>query len=54
MEILVISDGSTDRTDDIARSFSGQGVKFLRVSPRRKGGRAECRSAVWFPEKSSF
>jgi biofilm PGA synthesis N-glycosyltransferase PgaC len=32
MDVLVISDGSTDRTDDIARSFAGQGVRFLRVA----------------------
>src|ERR1700734_192106 len=31
MEILVVSDGSTDRTDDIARSFADRGVKFLQV-----------------------
>ena len=42
MEILVVSDGSTDRTDDIARSFSDQGVKFLRV-PR--GGKAAALNA---------
>ncbi len=31
IDVLVVSDGSTDRTDDIARSFAGQGVKFMRV-----------------------
>src|SRR5208283_1087193 len=30
MDILVVSDGSTDRTDEIARSFADQGVRFLR------------------------
>ena len=31
MDILVVSDGSTDRTDEIARGFASQGVRFLRV-----------------------
>jgi cellulose synthase/poly-beta-1,6-N-acetylglucosamine synthase-like glycosyltransferase len=43
MEILLVSDGSTDRTDDIARSFASQGVKFLRV-PR--GGKAAALNAA--------
>jgi poly-beta-1,6-N-acetyl-D-glucosamine synthase len=42
MEILVVSDGSTDRTDEIARSFAGQGVKFLRVA---RGGKAAALNA---------
>ncbi len=37
MEVLVISDGSTDRTDEIARNFAGEGVHFLRVP---HGGKA--------------
>jgi cellulose synthase/poly-beta-1,6-N-acetylglucosamine synthase-like glycosyltransferase len=32
MDIMVVSDGSTDRTDEIARSFAGAGVMFMRVS----------------------
>ena len=32
--ILVISDASTDRTDDIVREFAGQGVELLRLSHR--------------------
>ena len=43
MEILVVSDGSTDRTDEIAQSFARQGVKFLRV-PR--GGKAAALNAA--------
>ena len=42
MEILVVSDGSTDRTDEIARSFAGDGVKFLRVP---HGGKAAALNA---------
>ena len=37
MEILIVSDGSEDRTDEIARSFENQGVRFLRVP---HGGKA--------------
>src|SRR5579864_1983758 len=43
MEILVVSDGSTDRTDEIARSFAGEGVKFLRVA---RGGKAAALNAA--------
>jgi cellulose synthase/poly-beta-1,6-N-acetylglucosamine synthase-like glycosyltransferase len=42
MDILVVSDGSTDRTDEIARSFAAQGVKFLRVA---RGGKAAALNA---------
>ena len=42
MDVLVISDGSTDRTDDIARSFANQGVRFLRVA---HGGKAAALNA---------
>jgi poly-beta-1,6-N-acetyl-D-glucosamine synthase len=31
MEILVVSDGSDDRTDEITASFASEGVKLLRV-----------------------
>jgi cellulose synthase/poly-beta-1,6-N-acetylglucosamine synthase-like glycosyltransferase len=37
MEVLVVSDGSTDRTDEIACSFANQGVRFLRAP---HGGKA--------------
>jgi len=35
LEIIVISDQSDDRTDDIVKSFSDKRVKFLRQEPRR-------------------
>ncbi|MBX3293860.1 MAG: glycosyltransferase family 2 protein [Acidobacteria bacterium] len=35
LEILVASDGSTDTTDDIVRSFSDRGVRLLRVEGRK-------------------
>lgn len=43
MDVLVVSDGSTDRTDAIARSFAGQGVRFLRVP---HGGKAAALNAA--------
>jgi len=36
MEILVVSDGSTDGTDALASGFAGQGVRLIRVP---KGGK---------------
>jgi len=42
MQILVISDGSTDRTDEIVGEFEGQGVELLRVP---HGGKAAALNA---------
>ncbi|HVX39483.1 MAG TPA: glycosyltransferase family 2 protein [Gemmatimonadaceae bacterium] len=41
LQVLVVSDASTDGTDEIARSFAGRGVELLRVSPRRGKTAAE-------------
>jgi len=43
MEILVVSDGSTDRTDEIAGEFASSGVRLLRV-PR--GGKPAALNAA--------
>src|ERR1700754_4044712 len=45
MEIIVASDCSTDRTDEIVRSFSAQGV-ILRQQPERSGKTAAQKRAV--------
>jgi cellulose synthase/poly-beta-1,6-N-acetylglucosamine synthase-like glycosyltransferase len=34
LEVLVISDGSTDRTDDVVMGFSNRNVRLLRQEPR--------------------
>ena len=38
-QILVVSDASTDRTDEIVKSFEGRGVELLRAPARRGCGR---------------
>ncbi len=35
LEIIVVSDGSVDRTDEIVSSYSSQGVKLIRQEPRQ-------------------
>ncbi|MEZ5358266.1 MAG: glycosyltransferase family 2 protein [Candidatus Zixiibacteriota bacterium] len=34
MEVIVVSDGSTDRTDEIVKSYADRGVKLLRIEGR--------------------
>ena len=45
LEVMVVSDASTDRTDEIVRSYAGQGVVLARQSVRR-GKSAGLTSAV--------
>jgi len=45
LEIIVISDGSTDGTDEIAQRFENQGVRLIRQEPR-KGKTAALNLAV--------
>jgi cellulose synthase/poly-beta-1,6-N-acetylglucosamine synthase-like glycosyltransferase len=41
LDILVISDASSDRTDEIVRGFAGRGVELLRMPERRGKTAAE-------------
>ena len=41
LQLLVVSDGSTDGTDEIVRSFAAQGVELLRLDERRGKSAAE-------------
>lgn len=44
LQLLVVSDGSTDRTDDIVRSFADRGVELLRMEER--GGKTKAENAA--------
>lgn len=45
MQLLVISDASTDGTDDVVRSFASRGIELLRL-PERRGKTAAENAAV--------
>jgi cellulose synthase/poly-beta-1,6-N-acetylglucosamine synthase-like glycosyltransferase len=45
LDVVVVSDASTDRTDHIARSFEREGVRLI-VQPRRQGKTAGLNRAV--------
>ncbi|HEX6909961.1 MAG TPA: glycosyltransferase, partial [Longimicrobium sp.] len=40
-QVVVVSDASTDGTDDVVRSFAGRGVELLRMPERRGKTAAE-------------
>lgn len=44
IEIIVVSDGSTDQTDDIVKSFSKEGVFLIRVKGRE--GKTACQNVA--------
>jgi biofilm PGA synthesis N-glycosyltransferase PgaC len=37
MQVIVVSDGSTDRTDEIVRDFAPEGIEFHRIESSGKG-----------------
>jgi cellulose synthase/poly-beta-1,6-N-acetylglucosamine synthase-like glycosyltransferase len=41
-QILIVSDASTDRTDEIVREYADRGVELLRLESRGGKGAAEC------------
>ena len=44
LQILIVSDGSTDGTDEIVSSFAGEGVELLRMPER--GGKTKAENAA--------
>ena len=51
VEVIVASDGSTDRTDDIARSFADRGVTLIR-NPQN-GGKESAQALAISPATSA-
>ena len=45
VEVIVASDGSTDRTEEVARAFAGRGVQLVR-NPERQGKEAAQARAI--------
>jgi cellulose synthase/poly-beta-1,6-N-acetylglucosamine synthase-like glycosyltransferase len=52
LEIIVASDGSTDRTDEIARGFSSRGVRLIR--PQERLGKTAAQNAAVAVAKSEI
>ncbi|MDD4858420.1 MAG: glycosyltransferase family 2 protein [Candidatus Krumholzibacteria bacterium] len=52
LRIVVVSDGSTDGTDDIVRRYEARGVSLFRVEPRR--GKTLARNAAAAAETSEI
>lgn len=44
LQILVVSDGSTDETDDIVREYASRGIELLRMTER--GGKTKAENAA--------
>lgn len=52
LKIVVVSDGSTDRTDEIVKSFSHKGIQLLRVEGRV--GKTEARNQAVLSDESEI
>lgn len=46
VQILVCSDGSTDRTDELVSSFANAGVQLIRISPRAGKERSQIQAVA--------
>jgi cellulose synthase/poly-beta-1,6-N-acetylglucosamine synthase-like glycosyltransferase len=54
LEIIVASDCSEDKTDEIVRSYEAQGVQLIRAPERREGERPTTRREARAGRSSSF